>query len=148
MSYSEENTSSKEVEFDHLIDGTKVYGASKFGLDEHIEHIIKGGWPRLCALDYLKAGMAVEKYVDSIVNADFKKISGKSNSKTTEKIMNAISRNLLTHASIEKIAEEAYINTKTLSRYTKLLSDINVLEYVDAWKPHIRSSIRINMKPK
>jgi len=68
-------------------------------------------------------------------------------------LLTALSRNIATEASLEKLAAEAEINdgglsAKTVRKYLDQLARIFVLDELQAWRPRIRSSIRARVKPK
>ncbi|MDR0308556.1 MAG: DUF4143 domain-containing protein [Coriobacteriales bacterium] len=68
-------------------------------------------------------------------------------------LIRALSRNVSTEASIELLAKEAGLDYEGISRpsvrkYLDQLTQIFVLEELPAWGIHLRSSIRMRVKPK
>ncbi|MDR3195201.1 MAG: DUF4143 domain-containing protein [Endomicrobium sp.] len=93
-----------------------------------------------------------DEYINNISRVELKQIGLSSDSVRVRFLINALARNTATQASLETLAKEAEIQTdittKTIRKYLDRLSQIFILEELPAWKPHIRSSAHIRIKPK
>ncbi len=154
MTLFEQGVTSGLVRFaDLFTKGTTVGGTGGPSVAEYAGFIVKGGWPALYRLDADAALDALSDYVDNIADVDLRTIKGHPEPVRMAALLKALARNISTEASLEKLAAEAEIpsgslSTPTVRKYLDQLARIFILEELPAWKPHLRSSIRMRIKPK
>lgn len=154
MTLYEQKNSTGQVRFaDLFVKEATVGGAGGPDIAEYAELIVKGGWPALQKLDASAAMDALADYVDNIAEVDLRTIDGRPEPVRMAALIKALARNISTEASLEKLAAEAEISsgglsTPTVRKYLDQLARIFILDELPAWKPHLRSSIRMRVKPK
>jgi len=154
MTLYEQKNSTGQVRFaDLFVKEATVGGAGGPDISEYAELIVKGGWPALQKLDASAAMDALADYVDNIAEVDLRTIDGRPEPVRMAALIKALARNISTEASLEKLAAEAEISsgglsTPTVRKYLDQLARIFILDELPAWKPHLRSSIRMRVKPK
>ncbi len=154
MTLFEQDVSTGQVQFADLFsEGLAVGGMGGPTVPEYAALIVKGGWPALHKLSTSAAIDALTDYVDNIADVDLRTVDGRPDPIRMSALLKALSRNIATEASLEKLATEAVIpsgnlSTPTVRNYLDQLTRIFVLEELSAWKPHLRSSIQTRVKPK
>jgi predicted AAA+ superfamily ATPase len=155
MSLSESKKSEERVNFANLFDKDKWTGVAGYGgltVPEYCEEIVRGGWPSLLNSTVLQSIETVDDYVDNLSRMrlnDEDEAQTETRPERMVELMTAISRNISTEASNEKIASESKISTSiTLTKYLDKMTGIFVLENLPAWRTHIRSSVQQRVKPK
>lgn len=154
MTLFEQGKSTGQIRFaDLFAKGTTVSGMGGPSVPEYAALIVKGGWPALQRLDTGAAMDALADYVDNIADVDLRALEGRPEPVRMAALLKALARNISTEASLEKLAAETEIPSGNLSKptvrkYLDQLARIFVLEELPAWKPHLRSSIRMRVKPK
>ena len=154
MSLDESGDSQKSVPFGTLFKkGAEVGGYGGLSVEDYADLIVRGGWPALIGREPLSAREALIDYVANITHVDLRTLKSPPDPVRMSALILAISRNIATEASLEKLATEAEIHeggitAKTVRKYLDQLTRIFVLDELAAWRPHIRSSIRTRVKPK
>jgi len=154
MTLFEQGKTTGMVRFaDLFTKATTVGGTGGPVVPEYAGLIVKGGWPALRRLDTDAALDALTDYIDNIADVDLQVIKGHPEPVRMAALLKALARNISTAASLEKLAAEAEIpsgsiSMPTIRKYLDQLARIFILEELPAWKPHIRSSIRMRVKPK
>ncbi len=154
MTLFEQGKTTGQIRFADLFTrGTAVGGMGGPDVPTYASLIVKGGWPAWHGLDADVAMDALRDYVDNLADVDLRTLESRSEPVRMGALLKALSRNISTEASLEKLAVESEIasgslSTPTVRKYLDQLTRIFVLEELPAWKPHIRSSIRTRVKPK
>ncbi|MDR0854678.1 MAG: DUF4143 domain-containing protein [Clostridiales Family XIII bacterium] len=152
MSLYESNNSEKIVNFKNLFDREAQKDLSGYGgltIEDYCEQIVRGGWPSLINMPIDQAIEAVDDYVDNVTRLNLADDENETDPNRMRGLIQAISRNIATEASKEKITREAGIaTTVTSTKYIDRLSRVFVLENLPAWRTHIRSTIQMRVKPK
>jgi predicted AAA+ superfamily ATPase len=154
MTLTEMGLSTNQVSFGNLFESNEsVSGLDGLTIPEYANSIVKGGWPALQNLSPRAAMDALTDYVDNIADVDLRTIESPPDPIRVAALIRAISRNIATEASLDKLAAEAEIEKGDLARptvrkYLDQLTRIFVLEELPAWSTHLRSSIRLRVKPK
>jgi predicted AAA+ superfamily ATPase len=132
-----------------------MYGESKLSLEQIAYILTRGGWPAAVGEKNEKlALLKVYDYLEAVVNEDISRVDKvDKNPDRVRSLIRSLSRNISTEASLETLAAEAGIeyaglSVPTVRKYLDQLTRIFVLEELPAWSDHIRSSIRMRVKPK
>lgn len=131
-------------------------GVAGFGgadVPRYAELIVRGGWPALRELSADDAHSALRDYVDNVAEVDLRNLASPPDPQRMAALLRAISRNVSSEASLEKLAREADFGNgapaaQTVRKYLDQLARCFVLEELPAWNTTIRSSIRLRVKPK
>jgi len=99
------------------------------------------------------AHSALRDYVDNVAEVDLRNLASPPDPQRMAALLRAISRNVSSEASLEKLAREADFGNgapaaQTVRKYLDQLARCFVLEELPAWNTTIRSSIRLRVKPK
>jgi predicted AAA+ superfamily ATPase len=154
MTLMEMGLSTKQVSFGDLFESHQaIRGLDGPTVSEYADIIVRGGWPALQNLSPDAAMDALTDYVDNIADVDLRTMESPPDPIRVAALIRAISRNIATEASLDKLATEAEIEKGDLSKptvrkYLDQLTRIFVLEELPAWSTHLRSSIRLRVKPK
>jgi len=154
MSLEESGDSLKTVPFGALFQkNAKIGGFGGPSFEDYANLIVRGGWPALVGRKPLSAREALIDYAENIAAVDLRTLESPPDPLRVSALLVALSRNIATEASLEKLAAEAEINdnglsAKTVRKYLDQLARIFVLDELQAWRPRIRSSIRARVKPK
>jgi predicted AAA+ superfamily ATPase len=154
MSLHESGNSTSQVDFASLFSrDTNVSGIDGLTVAGYAEQIVIGGWPSLVDLTPEDANSALTDYVQNIAYVDMRTLKSPPQPERVTALMQALSRNIATEVSYQRLAMESEIYddnlaTTTIRKYLDQLSQIFVVEELPSWKTHIRSSAKLRVKPK
>lgn len=157
MSLQESGESTGEVSLARLFNGEKPSAqAPKMSLDDLLELSARGGWPAAIGRPSKRAQRIARSYVHEICFEDMTRVDGVSRDpEKVSRLLHSLARNMeqatknktiigdMTETSTEK-----RLNPETVTDYIHALNRIFVLEEISPWAPNIRSSVRINKRPK
>jgi predicted AAA+ superfamily ATPase len=154
MSLFESGDSTGEVDFNCMFSQDSDIGAiGGMTVEEYAQVIVRGGWPALIGQDAEIALESLIDYVENITYVDLRTLDSPPNPIRMAALIRALARNTATEASLEKLSKEAElgvdsVTAQTVRKYLDQLTRVFVLEELPAWRTHIRSSIRMRVKPK
>lgn len=148
----ERGLSSGAVSVRALLEGDAV-AAPAPGLDvsQAIEALAVGGWPDNLDLSVDDALDANADYLDVIVNTDIRRVDGvRRDPDGVRRLLSSYARNVATDASLRALgrAAETPLSEATLHDYLGALRRLFLIEDQPAWKPRLRSRIRLAGTPK
>lgn len=123
-------------------------------LNDVMEAVCRGGWPRLLNADLRTALRATRGYLDEISRTDIARVDGVArNPIGVRKLLSSLGRNTTTEASFATLAkdtadEQGAIERRTVSSYVAALERLFVVEDLRAWKPHTTSRAQLRSAPK
>lgn len=152
MTLLERGLSSGAVSVGALLAGEPVTAPTPgFGVVEAIESIAVGGWPDNLDLSASDAFDANVDYLDVIVNADVTRVDGiKRDPEAIRRLLASYARNVATAASLRTIGRDMgdSISEATLRDYLRTLKRLFLIEDQEAWKPRLRSRVRLAATPR
>jgi uncharacterized protein len=152
MTLLERGLSSGSVSVAGLLDGAPMRAEPReFSVAEAIEALAVGGWPDNLGLAIGDALDANVDYLDVIVNADVRRVDGvKRDPDGVRRLIASYARNVATDAALRTIARSAEVplSEATLHDYLRVLRRLFLIEDQEAWKPRLRSRIRLAATPK
>lgn len=173
MSLFESGESNDSVSLSRLFDGNAVDANTEANLDTYVHAIVRGGWPMAVLRGTDEDPRFARDYLRTIVDTDMSRmfrgvffeemgsdgrIRKPSNRDqtirtVTRRTIQSISRNLSTAAPLSKIIEDVngpdeLVSTPTLRKYLEFMRDMFLLENLEAWNPHVKSSARLHSKSK
>jgi len=135
-----------------LLDGeVPAAPAPGLGVAETIEALAVGGWPDNLCLSTSDALDANSDYLDVIVAVDVSRVDGVSRDPDgVRRLLASYARNVATDASLRTIgrAAEEPLSEATLHAYRRALGRLFLVEDQPAWKPRLRSRVRLAVTPK
>ncbi|MDR0545762.1 MAG: DUF4143 domain-containing protein [Mycoplasmataceae bacterium] len=150
LSLTEMGLSENKINFLDLMKGRLVKPSeSKMQLKQYAQIIVKGGWPSVFSLDENDSLTKMIDYVDKMQKIDLRTIASPPNPKRMEKLLLSLSRNIATQVNLAKLTKESNLGSpRTVRKYLDQLSQIFILEELESWNKHIRSSVRLLETPK
>lgn len=152
MSLLERDLSSGLVSIGDLLDGKPpASGAPTFSVADALEAIVTGGWPGNDGLSTEDALVANVSYLDVIVHTDVRRVDGVSRDPDgVRRLIASYARHVATDAALRSIANTADqpMSEPTLHDYLKVLNRLFLIEDQSAWKPSLRSRVRLAATPK
>lgn len=125
--------------------------ADRIAVPDVVEAMAVGGWPSNLGLTVQDALDANADYLDIIVEADIPRIEGvRRDPDRIRRLIASYARNVATDASLRTIARTSGdpIAETTTRDYLTVLKRLFLIEDQDAWKPDLRSRIRLVATPK
>jgi uncharacterized protein len=152
MSFQERGLSSGRLSLGQLLSGAPPpMLADRIGVPEAIEALSIGGWPTNLGLSLEDALDANADYLEMIVGVDVRRIDGvRRDPDGVRRLIASYGRNVATDASLRtigRVADEP-LSEPTLHDYVRALKRLFLIEDQDAWKPALRSRIRLAATPK
>lgn len=157
MSLSESGESNASVSMNALFDGALPSSkAPKMGLGDFANLTIRGGWPAVIGKEPKRAQRMARSYVAEIEEDDLSRVDGKSRDpKKIGRLLQSLARNAeqatktkTMIADMTEVGSAAPLAPETVDDYLAALRKIFILEEIPAWAPNVRSSLRINKRPK
>ena len=152
MTFQERGLSSGKVSVGDLLAGEPVQAiADRISVSEAIEALAVGGWPDNLELPPREAIESNVDYIDMLVNKDVRRVdAAKRDPDGVRRLIRSYARNVATDASLRTIARTADrpLSDRTLYDYLGVLKRLYLVEDQDAWKPNLRSRIRLAATPK
>lgn len=152
MTLLERGLSSGAVSVGALLDGSPVAAEPhRLSVSEAIEALAVGGWPDNLALTPADALEANADYLDTIVHTDVPRVDGiRRDPDGLRRLLASYARNVATDASLRTIARAAErpLGESTLHDYLHVLGRLFLIEDQPAWKPALRSRVRLQATPK
>ncbi len=156
MSLFEMDLSNGEVSLNKLFDSPNDFDGcmSNMSIDDIIDAICVGGWPKVINYEDIKFKLAIAKdlfkqtYSKDISNVD----NTKRNPNLARQILKSYSRNICTLSDIKTIFKDVKSNydvsEPTFYDYIGALEKLCIVEDIDAWCPAIRSKSAIRATKK
>lgn len=128
--------------FDEEFTGTQTSGLT---LNDMIEQVCIGGWPRFISLSPDGAQENMQAYLKEITHADIQRVDGvKRDPKRIERVLRSYARHISTQVETSTIVRDVYKgsgadNLNTINGDLKVLERLMIIEELPAWAPHLRS---------
>jgi len=150
MSLFESGDSSGEVSLNDLFNGVE-YKSVRSSMDvlAAMRHVCRGGWPAGLGLDDADAVSIPRAYINSCLEADYRRIDGKRRSPVVMRaLMMSLARNCSTMVNKSVMAKDMSKSSKpvkdeTVDVYLDALRKTFVLDEQRPWGPEIRTRARI-----
>ncbi len=146
MTLFEKEISTGKISISELFDeefiGTQASGLT---LNDMIEQVCIGGWPRFISLTPDDAQENMQAYLKEITHADIQRVDGvKRDPKRIERVLRSYARHISTQVQTSTIVSDVYRgsatdNLKTINGDLKVLVRLMIIEELPAWAPHLRS---------
>lgn len=157
MALAESRESNATVSLRALFAGERPSSAApQMTLDDYGHLIVRGGWPAFLKTSPARAQRMARSYIAEIQNDDLSRVDGKKRDpKKIARLLHSLARNaeqatktktMIT--DMTEVGSEPALATETVDDYLDALKKIFVIEEITAWAPNLRSSLRINKRPK
>ncbi|RIK09473.1 MAG: ATP-binding protein [Acidobacteria bacterium] len=152
MSFMERGLSAGKVSVGRLLDGELPPRVpDRISVADLVEVMAIGGWPANLDLTTQEALDANADYLDMIIEVDMARIDGvRRDPYRVRRLLASYARNVATDAALRTIgrASDEPVAEATLHSYLAALSRQFLIEDQDAWKPSLRSRVRLAATPK
>jgi len=123
------------------------------GVPALIDQIVIGGWPTLIGATARDAQHWMRDYLRNLVEVDLQELEGRRDPQNVRRLLSALGRAVGTGTSVQTLATdvggaEGPADRDTVSNYLRALERLMVVEDVDAWAPHMRSSTPLRKTAK
>jgi predicted AAA+ superfamily ATPase len=155
MSLMEMNLSLKYVNLNDLLSKKKLNLLFDGGptVEDYCKIIIKGGWPNNYDLTFEESQENIQDYLESIYQKELIFLDSKPSPRNIKALISAISRNISHETTLSTLGKEMRMGDNTPSditirTYLDQLTSMFILDELEVWKTHYRSSVRTKEKPK
>lgn len=157
MTLFEANRSSGAVSLRALFNGGRPAGrALPATLDDLCDVVIRGGWPAVQAMELHRVSRLARSYVRQVSEDDLSRVDDVARDpQKNSRLLHSLARNAeqatATKTMIRDMTVDATseaLSKETVDDYLQALRRIFVIEEIPGWSPNLRSSIRINKRPK
>lgn len=155
LSLYEAGLSSGDVSLLGLMTGARAAGISPLSFTLAVDAICKSGFPDLQAMDLPSAQNALKSYVKDLLRQDFRDVFGEVvASRRIDKVFRTLARNIGTEVAISQMAREisaqevVAIKDETLEGYIQTFRELHIVDDLQPWSPHLRSSYVVRKSPK
>ena len=154
MTLYEMGQSTGDISLSAMLNGDEVKATdSGMTINNLIERICIGGWPKFANLEVIEARAAMRSYLNEIIRTDITLLSGKIHDPIKlERVVQSLARNVGTAVKVETIAKdtsgsESQLDRQTITRYVHTLNQLMIIEDLPAWKPKLRSKATLRTAP-
>lgn len=154
MSLAETGESSGDVSLGSLLAGEAVAARRPdTTLEQLVEAVCRGGWPRHLDTPARRAQRSLEDYLGEICRTDISVVDGVQRDPAgVRRLMASLGRNVATTATFTTLAADTAgprpLNRTTASDYLRSLERLFVVEDVPQWPTHLRSRAALRGAPK
>lgn len=154
MSLLERGISTGDVSIADLFSGqTPAALDPGVGVPTLIDQIVIGGWPTLIGATPRDAQRWLKDYLRNLVEVDLQELAGRRDPRNVRRLLSALGRAVGTETSVQTLATDVGgadgpADRDTVAGYLKALERLMVVEDVDAWAPHMRSSTPLRKTAK
>lgn len=152
MTLTESGDSLGLVSLRAIADGGDVGALGGPTVPDYASLIVRGGWPALVQQSERSPTEYLTSYLDDVARTDLPQSGSPVDPLRMRALLRAIARNTATEIPATRLATEAEIGDRTVSpqsvrKYLDALTRVGVLEELPAWLPHLRSAIRLRVRP-
>ncbi|MBD3943936.1 ATP-binding protein [Microbacterium sp. NEAU-LLC] len=153
MTLFESGHSNGSVSLADLLNGADLGGApSDLTVPDIIERIVAGGWPDTLRFGERDAREWLEAYVLNIAEVDLPALGTRRNPGNILRLFASLGRASGTPLNrsvleLEVGGEGGAVASETLARYLDALDRLMLIEPLPAWRPHMRSRVRLRTSP-
>lgn len=157
MTLAESGESTGEVSLASLFAGaTPSAAAPKVELADLLELAARGGWPAMMGKSSTRAQRIARNYLHEVCETDISRIDGIVRSpEKASRLLHSLARNMeqaTTNKTIigdmTETSSEKRISPETVTEYLQILNRLFIVEEIGSWSANLRSSVRINKRPK
>lgn len=157
MTLFESGDSNGTVSLADLFEGAIPSAAApELNLEDLCELIVRGGWPAFRGKSSARASRMAAGYVREICERDISRVDGMGRDpEKVQRLLHSLARNAeqatknkTIVADMTETATDGPLAMETVTDYLAALKRLFVLEEIPGWSPHLRSSLRINKRPK
>jgi hypothetical protein len=153
MSLFESKHANGEVSLSGLLEGEEQRGNGQhLSFMEVVRRIVIGGWPELINVDEEDARHWLSDYITQIAEVDVQGLGARRDPANIRRLLASLGRSVGQATKSSEIAndvggEAGPIARDTLANYTTALERLHLIDNSQAWRPHMRSRVRLRQAP-
>lgn len=153
MSLFESKHSNGEVSLSALLEGEPQQGDGQhLSFMDVVQRVVIGGWPELLDADEEAARDWLRDYLRQIAEVDVQALGVRRNPRNIRRLLASLGRSVGQSAKSTEIAkdvggDDGPIARDTLANYLNALERLHIVDDSEAWRPHMRSRIRLRQAP-
>ena len=154
MSLAETGESTGEVSLGSMLRGERIAAPRpEVGVEDLVEAICRGGWPRHLGVPARTAQRSLNDYLGEICRTDISAVDGvRRDPAGVRRLLASLGRNVATTAAFSTLAADAAgpspLNRTTATAYLRSLERLFIVEDVPQWPTHLRSRATLRAAPK
>jgi uncharacterized protein len=152
MSFAERGFSEGHLSVGALLNGERPTGSPhRMSIQEVMDALVVGGWPDNLGRAVDSSCEANVSHIDLIVNSDIHRVDGEKRDRAgVRRLLASYARNTATDASLRTLGRmgENSFTESTLHDHLAALRRLYLVEDQGAWKPDMRSRVRVAATPK
>ncbi len=154
MSLVETSQSTGEVSIQGLFDdATPAAIDPGVTVPDLIDCLVKGGWPALVGASPEDAQMWMQDYIKNLVEVDIQQLDGRRDPRNVRRLLTALGRAVGTGMTAQALAKDVGgadgpADRDAVAAYLRALERLMVVENVEAWNPHMRSTTPLRKSEK
>ena len=157
MTLFEAGRSSGTISLRGLFNGERPDGnALPMSLEDLCDIVVCGGWPAVQNMELRRASRLARSYVRQVSEDDLSRVDNVARDpQKISRLLHSLARNAEQAATTKTMirdmtadATNEALSKETVDDYLQALRRIFVIEEIPGWSPNLRSSIRINKRPK
>lgn len=155
MSLLEAGLSTGAISLAGLLEGEGAKSsASKIGVPEIADEIVRGGWPALQGRSIEAAVIANRGYLDEIRRTDIQAVDGVNRDpERVAQLLASLARHVATHVKLTTLESDiagagGSLERRRIPDYLQALTRLKVIEDQPAWPTHLRSRRQQREAPK
>lgn len=125
-------------------------------LENLCDFVVRGGWPAIQDVTLKRASRLARSYVRQVSEDDLSRVDGVARDpQKVARLMHSLARNAEQASSTKTMIRDmtadvagGVLSKEAVDDYLQALRRIFVIEEIPGWSPNIRSSVRINKRPK
>ncbi|CAK7256988.1 MULTISPECIES: ATP-binding protein [unclassified Shinella] len=124
----------------NLLDWAKASGeagslpdCSPTSRDEHIDQIMRGGYPEIRPLAERSRQRRYREYIDTIVDRDVADVMKIRRTDSMRKLINQLAIRTANELNLVELAEKVQLNRQTASEYLDILERLSLVSRLPAW---------------
>lgn len=154
MSLVESGHSTGEVSILGLFEGATPAAINPgVSVPELVDCLVTGGWPSLVGAHPEDAQVWIRDYINNLVEVDIQQLDGRRDPRNVRRLFTALGRAVGTDTTAQALARDVGgadgpADRDTVAAYLTALERLMVVENVEAWAPHMRSTTPLRKAEK
>ena len=154
MSLFELGRSTGEVSIQNLFEGATPAAIDPgVSVPRLVDCLVTGGWPNLVGASTKDAQTWIQDYITNLVEVDVQQLDGRRDPRNLRRLLTALGRAVGTDMTTQSLARDVGgtdgpADRDAVAAYLRALERLMVVENLEAWAPHMRSTTPLRKAEK
>jgi hypothetical protein len=154
MSLFELGRSTGEVSIQNLFEGATPAAIDPgVSVPQLVDCLVTGGWPNLVGASTKDAQTWIQDYITNLVEVDVQQLDGRRDPRNLRRLLTALGRAVGTDMTTQSLARDVGgtdgpADRDAVAAYLRALERLMVVENLEAWAPHMRSTTPLRKAEK